>query len=497
MAIAIRGAIGQLAQAVLGMPLDRFAKQGERTDAADGDAPNIPGGSSIVEQSGIVIARLSGNVAEKVERNSQREFKRLGIDLRKSEPKFDKLIDGWRGDNVDRVKSLVGFERDKLSEILAKGEGKTVDELRGRLLDRLQVSRSKADLLARDQVLKLNAKITRERHLAAGITEYVWTTAGDERVRERHDELDGETYSWNDPPITNEAGDRNHPGEDYQCRCVAYPVLPELGDEGDEGVGGEPAVPSAPEPEEPADDDFAPPAEPPMVERRDELVAALRDAERNGGTIRDILREQVQSLLPETVSQDTVRGRSRSNAIRFDGRALQALGANAAHGFDGEIVISKSLAERATRSLKQLGQDGFKSVADRDAVRALLHEEMHGHSRVSPASYHGIGLKIEEVGTELNARRLTAEVFAEPVKLGSYQAYIDQVTGAVREGMLSTGTRILIEDAEKLIADAHVKAACSGGELFSSPTEALLEFVQALDVTPPQRAAILEALRKL
>lgn len=87
---------------------------------------------------------------------------------------------------------------------------------------------SKAELLARDQTLKLNAAISRTRQQAAGISKYYWTTVGDERVRKMHDDLDGKLFSWDDPPITNEAGDHNHPGEDYQCRCTASPYLPEF-----------------------------------------------------------------------------------------------------------------------------------------------------------------------------------------------------------------------------------------------------------------------------
>jgi SPP1 gp7 family putative phage head morphogenesis protein len=68
------------------------------------------------------------------------------------------------------------------------------------------------------------------RQTQAGISEYEWSTSGDERVRSSHDELDGTRQSWDDPPVTNDDGDTNHPGEDYQCRCVAIPVLPDIGD---------------------------------------------------------------------------------------------------------------------------------------------------------------------------------------------------------------------------------------------------------------------------
>ena len=111
--------------------------------------------------------------------------------------------------------------------------GTRVEDLRKQIRERFDVTRSKADLLARDQVLKLNAQITQTRQRQAGISEYRWSASNDERVREYHRELDGSIFRWDDPPITNEDGDRNAPGEDYQCRCVAIPILPPL-DAGEE-----------------------------------------------------------------------------------------------------------------------------------------------------------------------------------------------------------------------------------------------------------------------
>jgi SPP1 gp7 family putative phage head morphogenesis protein len=116
--------------------------------------------------------------------------------------------------------------RDVLDDAWTKGE--RVEVMREKLQERFGVSESRADLIARDQTLKLNAEITQTRQTAAGVQKYVWTTSGDERVRDMHSELDGQTFDWNDPPVTNEAGDRNHPGGDYQCRCTAMPVLDEL-----------------------------------------------------------------------------------------------------------------------------------------------------------------------------------------------------------------------------------------------------------------------------
>jgi uncharacterized protein with gpF-like domain len=49
---------------------------------------------------------------------------------------------------------------------------------------------------------------------------------GDADVRESHAEVDGEVFNWNNPPTLSD-GETTHPGEIYNCRCYAEPVLPE------------------------------------------------------------------------------------------------------------------------------------------------------------------------------------------------------------------------------------------------------------------------------
>ena len=53
-------------------------------------------------------------------------------------------------------------------------------------------------------------------------THYIWHTVGDNRVRSRHAQRDGEIFSWNNPP---EGG---HPKEDWGCRCWAEPYQPRI-----------------------------------------------------------------------------------------------------------------------------------------------------------------------------------------------------------------------------------------------------------------------------
>lgn len=178
------------------------------------------------------VARAAGVAGDRLIKHSRSEFKRLGIDLVKDEPKFGPLISKWRKDNVSRIKSVHAQQLAKVEKILREGANRRSESLAKDIAERCDVTESKAELIARDQVLTLNAQITKERHTAAGVEKYVWTTSNDERVREAHEEIDGETFAWDDPPTMSDTGERAHPGEPVNCRCVPYPVLPELEEEG-------------------------------------------------------------------------------------------------------------------------------------------------------------------------------------------------------------------------------------------------------------------------
>lgn len=194
--------------------------------------------------------------ADRADRHSKNEFARLGIKLADADPGVTKLVPEWRKENVGRITGMLDDQLGKIERVLEDGANHRVEtlakEIRRQCID---VSVSRAELIARDQVLTLNAQITKQRQTNAGVERYVWTTSNDERVREEHQELEGKTFSWDDPPGPG------HPGEDYQCRCVAFPVLPELDEEAKDEERAEPV--SLPEPEEiappPPDEESSPP----------------------------------------------------------------------------------------------------------------------------------------------------------------------------------------------------------------------------------------------
>lgn len=128
-------------------------------------------------------------------------------------------------------------------------EGVRVEEVRKKIEERLGVVRSRAELIARDQTLKLYGQIQEARQTAAGIEEYTWSTSEDERVRAGHEHLEGTTQRWDNPPIVDpKTGRKAHPGGDFQCRCAAIPILPVEGLEEQESPREpRPLLPTEPE----------------------------------------------------------------------------------------------------------------------------------------------------------------------------------------------------------------------------------------------------------
>ena len=139
-------------------------------------------------------------------------------------------LDRFQSYNLGLVQSLAGKQLQELERLVVQADvqGLHYSELSARIEKATGATKARARLLARDQTLKLNAQINQERQRSAGVTQYIWRTSNDERVRDRHADLDGQTFSWDDPPEVSDDGRREHPGGDYQCRCIAEPVIPDF-----------------------------------------------------------------------------------------------------------------------------------------------------------------------------------------------------------------------------------------------------------------------------
>lgn len=228
-----------------GRPAWYGAHNATRLDAAGGIFDRVFGNLRVSIQENTERRNLLGlitGVAETVDKKNIGELSRvMRIDLR-SDRTLLSFIDGFTVENVSLIES-VGFDQlDRMARIISEGTAGQlrVEDLAAQIEDSFDVSSSRAALIARDQTLKANADLSQLRQERVGVTSYIWTSSGDERVRgapggkweasqSNHYILDGETFEWASPPITNpETGETNHPGQDYQCRCMAYPLTDEI-----------------------------------------------------------------------------------------------------------------------------------------------------------------------------------------------------------------------------------------------------------------------------
>lgn len=126
--------------------------------------------------------------------------------------------------NVGLIKSIPAQYFDKLETVINAGfqDGFTYNQIADQVAKLNKVTDSRARLIARDQIGKLNGRFNQVRQQSLGITSYEWSTSGDERVRSKHRAYDGNKYTWDNPPSDG------HPGQAIQCRCTPIPNMDDL-----------------------------------------------------------------------------------------------------------------------------------------------------------------------------------------------------------------------------------------------------------------------------
>lgn len=177
------------------------------------------------------VERDAERVGEETDRRHRAEFsarakQAIGVEVVTSEGFRGKVLDRWNRENAELIRSIaadaVPSIRDDLERAFASGERAEVIAKRWRergLPLQFGTIEGRAKVIARDQIGKLNGQLTQARQQALGITEYVWRTSRDQRVRDAHADRDGRRFRWSTAPADG------HPGHPVQCRCVAEGVI--------------------------------------------------------------------------------------------------------------------------------------------------------------------------------------------------------------------------------------------------------------------------------
>ncbi len=166
----------------------------------------------------------------------QRAF---GVDYIGSEPWLQPALKVFAVNNAEQI---TGMKQDAVSRVtswVTSGirNGDRAEDIQAKIQEQFGVVRSRAAFIARDQLAKLNGQLNMMQQTSVGVEEYTWRGMMDDRERESHREHEGKVYRWDDPPAETGA-----PGEDYQCRCWAEPVLDHLLEGSDEDAQAQEAA---------------------------------------------------------------------------------------------------------------------------------------------------------------------------------------------------------------------------------------------------------------
>lgn len=156
---------------------------------------------------------------------------KIGLQPQISDRVREELRNGYT-DNLDL--GIQKFARERIPELRARVEqnafefGGRTDRLAKIIEAEFGVSKRKAEFLADQETGLLVSKYRRAKYEAAGISEYIWSTSRDNRVRETHRALDGKRFAFATGANVSEPGTPArycNPGEDWRCRCVPRPIV--------------------------------------------------------------------------------------------------------------------------------------------------------------------------------------------------------------------------------------------------------------------------------
>ena len=162
----------------------------------------------------------------------------LGFEVNQKyyEENMEDMVQRWIHENVSKIQSIPSEYLTEVESIIRWGYETKQPKINiyRRLEKLIGLTRSKARMIAVDQMGSLNAQMTQYEHESAGVGKYKWITKRDSRVRDCHRALHGTVHKWSEPPamwyMTKSrgivyTGRFCHPGQDFGCRCTASPVF--------------------------------------------------------------------------------------------------------------------------------------------------------------------------------------------------------------------------------------------------------------------------------
>ena len=215
--------IGQMIQSIISSHVD---SRGQINDPIQLEKDLERYSGSIEAWANTFWLKQDEGVAKKI----AKDFKRHGFIVDLQSPAVRASIASLHQAQVDRIVTLPREAAKKAQAMAFKAATATGDRAESLIMQMQGLKAGypeyAARRLARTEIAKCQSALVQTQAKDLGVTHYRWRTVGDEAVRSAHAELDGKIFAWDDPPDVPGEG-RHHPGESWNCRCYAEPLLPE------------------------------------------------------------------------------------------------------------------------------------------------------------------------------------------------------------------------------------------------------------------------------
>lgn len=167
-----------------------------------------------------VRAQATADFTGKDWRRSVREA--YGVDITRSEPQLPDLLRGFERENIALIRSIPEQYTNRLRGEFTKAvlEGRSLRDMAEVVRATTGANRKRSELIARDQIGRLNGQLQRMRQEQLGVRSYLWKSVRDGRERPSHRARHNKEFRWSDP------GPK--PGSEIRCRCSPAAILPGL-----------------------------------------------------------------------------------------------------------------------------------------------------------------------------------------------------------------------------------------------------------------------------
>jgi SPP1 gp7 family putative phage head morphogenesis protein len=144
------------------------------------------------------------------------------VDVIGTDRRIAEALQLFEAENFALIKSI---PQDALASLHGKivqavQSGRTLKDTTALVREQYGITERRAELIARDQIGKLNGQLTKIRQLDVGVESYTWRGILDTRERPEHVRREGVVFRWDTPP------EDGAPGIPIRCRCTAEPLLP-------------------------------------------------------------------------------------------------------------------------------------------------------------------------------------------------------------------------------------------------------------------------------